>query len=164
MRGVTVALGLDERHIVVCWRVRRCCGGILGDALIDPMAGRALVDALIICHIAANATSAGDYMALVQSQSSDHAAASQTAADHSSSTADYSHMMTDASSPAAQGPQEPPSADHLFADAHVDAGAAHDAGVGMDPGAGVHADAAAISPAAEPPPAAPEEQGHGAGH
>jgi hypothetical protein len=115
-------------------------------------------------HIAANATSAGDYMALVQSQSSDHAAASQTAADHSSSTADYSHMMTDASSPAAQGPQEPPSADHLFADAHVDAGAAHDAGGGMDPGAGVHADAAAIPPAAEPPPAAPEEQGHGAGH
>jgi len=48
---VAVALGLDERHIVVCCRVRRCCGGILGDALIDPMAGRALVDALIICPL-----------------------------------------------------------------------------------------------------------------
>jgi len=117
-------------------------------------------------HIAANATSAGDYMALVQSQTSDASghAASQTAADHSPSTADYSHMMADASSPAAQGPQEPPSADHLFADAHVDAGAAHDAGGGMDPGAEAHADAAAMSPPAEPHAAAPEEQGHAAGH
>ena len=69
-------------------------------------------------------------------------------------------MMTDASSPAARGPQEPPSADHLFADAHVDAGATHDAGGGMDHGA----DAASVAPAAEPPPAAPQEQGHGAGH
>lgn len=107
----------------------------------------------------------GDYMALVQSGSSDHAAASQTAGDHPSSTADYSQMMTDAASHAAQGPQEPPSADQLFADAHVDAGgAAHDAGGGMDHGAAAQVDAAAIAPPAELPPAEPGEQGHAAGH
>jgi len=116
-------------------------------------------------HGAANATPAGDYMALVQSESSDHAAASQTAGDHPSSTADYSQMMTDAASHAAQGPQEPPSADQLFADAHVDAGgAAHDAGGGMDHGAAAQVDAAAIAPPAELPPAEPGEQGHAAGH
>jgi len=92
----------------------------------------------------------------------DHgAAAAHTAPDDHASGggADYAHMVGDASSQpgGAQPPQEPPPADHLFADAHVDQGA-HDGGGSAPPGADAPADA---TPPPEPP---PEHHDQGSGN
>jgi hypothetical protein len=108
-----------------------------------------------------HATAAGDYMAMVQPQHDDQGAAPGGGADHGSASTDYAHMITDTSSHGAQAPQEPPSADHLFADAQVvEQGAAHDGGA-PQPGADAQVDAALNSPSPEPP---PEPQHHDQGH
>lgn len=71
-------------------------------------------------------------------------------------------MVTEAPADAAHGLQEPPSADHLFADAHVDPGTGHDAGSGPDSGAVTYVDAPPTVPD-EPPPVAPQEHNAGRG-
>src|SRR5262249_40159415 len=105
-------------------------------------------------HGGDHATSSGDYMALVQNQDGGNhgAAGAHTTPNHGSGGADYAHMGGDASpqgGAGAQPPQEPPPADHLFADAHVDQGA-HDPSGGAHPGA--DAPPVDATPPPEPPP------------
>ena len=89
-------------------------------------------------------------MALVQPESG-HQPASHLAGDGAPGTADTMAHGT-------HGLQEPPPADHLFADAQIDHGGAQGAG-GDTHAATAHADLPAIAPAPEP--LAVEHRDHG---
>ncbi|MCA6110933.1 VCBS domain-containing protein [Bradyrhizobium cenepequi] len=109
----------------------------------------------------ATPSTAGAYLEFVQSPSSDHASMAQAADQQpTAGTADYVHMVTGAD----PGAHEPPSPDHLFADAQIDNSHASGAG-GHDPHADAVHDDAGLAAAATPPEPMPAEQdqGHG-GH
>jgi hypothetical protein len=93
-------------------------------------------------------------MSLVQPESGHDQAAAHFGADGPQGAADpMAHAMF--------GPQEPPSADHLFADAQMmDQGGMHTAGTDAHAATSFHADV----PAAPPPEPPPVEQHDGGGH